>query len=67
MAGRVDLSVDGGVAAVTLASPGKLNAVSVAMWQGIARVFEEIGEAESLRVVVIRGAGGKFRRGRRHR
>ncbi len=63
MAGKVDVSVDGGVAAVTLDSPGKLNAVSVAMWQGIARVFEEIGDAESLRVVVIRGAGGNFAAG----
>ena len=51
MAGRVDVTSDG-VATVTLDSPGKLNAVSVAMWQGW-RVFEEIGDAESLRVVVI--------------
>ena len=54
MTGRVDVVSDAGVATVTLASPGKLNAVSVAMWQGLARVFTEIGEAESLRVVVIR-------------
>ena len=63
MAGRVDVSIEGGVATVTLDSPGKLNAVSVAMWQGLARVFEEIGDAESLRVVVIRGAGGNFAAG----
>ena len=63
MAGRVDVVSDAGVATVTLASPGKLNAVSVAMWQGLARVFTEIGEAESLRVVVIRGAGGNFAAG----
>ena len=63
MAGKVDISIDGGVAAVTLDSPGKLNAVSVAMWQGLARVFNEIGDAETLRVIVIRGAGGNFAAG----
>ena len=57
MAGRVDLAVDGAVATVTLDSPGKLNAVSVAMWQQLAQAFNEIGDAQSLRVVVIRGAG----------
>ena len=41
MAGRIDVASEGGVTVVTLDSPGKLNAVSVAMWQGIARVFEE--------------------------
>ena len=63
MTGKVDVSIDGGVATVTLDSPGKLNAVSVAMWQGLARVFDEIGDAESLRVIVIRGAGGNFAAG----
>ena len=63
MAGRVDFVSDGGVATVTLDSPGKLNAVSVAMWQGLARIFNEIGDAESLRVIVIRGANGNFAAG----
>ncbi len=47
MAGKVDASFDGSVATVTLDSPGKLNAVSVAMWQGLARMFNEIGDADS--------------------
>jgi enoyl-CoA hydratase/carnithine racemase len=33
------------------------------MWQALVHVFNEIGEAESLRVVVIRGAGGNFAAG----
>jgi len=63
VAGRVDAASDGGVATVTLDSPGKLNAISVAMWQALARIFTEIGDAESLRVVVVRGAGGNFAAG----
>ncbi|MEP6608654.1 MAG: enoyl-CoA hydratase-related protein [Burkholderiaceae bacterium] len=63
MTGKIDLHVDGHVATVVLDSPGKLNAVSVAMWQQLARAFDEIGDAESLRVVVIRGANGNFAAG----
>lgn len=63
MAGKVDVVREGGVATVTLDSPGKLNAISVVMWQALARVFTEIGDAESLRVVVVRGAGGNFAAG----
>lgn len=63
MAGRVDFVSDGGVATVTLDSPGKLNAVSVAMWQALARIFTEIGDGEALRVIVIRGANGNFAAG----
>lgn len=63
MAGRVEFVSDAGVATVTLDSPGKLNAVSVAMWQGLARIFNEIGDAEALRVIVIRGANGNFAAG----
>lgn len=68
MSGKVDLAIAGGTATVTLDSPGKLNAVSVAMWQALARAFNEIAELESheessLRVVVIRGANGNFAAG----
>jgi len=63
MAGRVEFVSDGAVATVTLDSPGKLNAVSVAMWQALARIFNEIGDAESLRVIVVRGANGNFAAG----
>lgn len=67
MSGKIGLHVDGHVATVTLDSPGKLNAVSVAMWQQLAQAFNRIAESEppseSIRVVVIRGAGGNFAAG----
>jgi enoyl-CoA hydratase/carnithine racemase len=66
MSGRVDLQIDGHVATVTLSSPGKLNAVSVAMWQQLAQIFHELAhekQAEAMRVVVIRGADGNFAAG----
>ncbi|MEX8497059.1 MAG: enoyl-CoA hydratase/isomerase family protein [Leptothrix ochracea] len=50
-----------GVAMLTLANTGKLNAVSVAMWQKLRAVFEGLAEREpQLRAVIVRGEGGTF-------
>jgi enoyl-CoA hydratase/carnithine racemase len=57
------LVAESGVATVTLDSPGKLNAVSVAMWQELRRVFEALAEDEQLRCIVVRGVGGNFAAG----
>jgi enoyl-CoA hydratase/carnithine racemase len=50
-----------GVALLTLSNPGKLNAVSVAMWQRLREIFDGLAEREpALRCVVVRGDGGCF-------
>lgn len=50
-----------GVALLTLVNPGKLNAVSVAMWQALRTVFDGLAEREpQLRAVIVRGEGGTF-------
>ncbi len=48
---------DGAIATVTLSNPGKLNALTVAMWQELARVMQRLSADERLRCVVLRGAG----------
>jgi len=63
MAGTIHFVADAGVATVTLDSPGKLNAVNVAMWQELRRVFEAIAAEEQVRCIVVRGAGGNFAAG----
>jgi enoyl-CoA hydratase/carnithine racemase len=63
MAGTIHFVADAGVANVTLQSAGKLNAVSVAMWQELRRLFEALAADESVRCIVIRGAGGNFAAG----
>lgn len=63
MAGTIHCVVDAGVATVTLDSPGKLNAVGVAMWHELRRVFEALAGDDGLRCVVLRGAGGNFAAG----
>lgn len=45
------------IATVALSNPGKLNALTVAMWRELARVMDELSADEDLRCVVLRGAG----------
>lgn len=63
MSGTIHFVADAGVATVTLESPGKVNAVSVAMWHELRRVFEALAEDEHLRCIVVRGAGANFAAG----
>ena len=49
--------VKDGVATMTLNRPEKLNAMTDAMRQGLARHVEEINHDPEVRVVVVRGAG----------
>lgn len=49
----------GGVAVVTLSNPVALNAMALATWKRLGTLFGELGADESLRAVVIRGAGSK--------
>lgn len=63
MPGTIHFVTDGYVATVTLDSPGKLNAVNVAMWSELRRVFEALAGDAATRCVVVRGAGGNFAAG----
>jgi enoyl-CoA hydratase/carnithine racemase len=60
MTGTVSLEVAGTCASVTLAHPGKLNAMSRDMWRALKLVFEDIQRETQLRCVVVKGAGGNF-------
>ncbi|MGY8526048.1 enoyl-CoA hydratase/isomerase family protein [Paracidovorax citrulli] len=63
MSGTVSIEREGEIAFVTLANPGKLNAISVTMWQSLAGAFERLSADRSLRCVVLRGADGNFAAG----
>jgi enoyl-CoA hydratase len=54
---------DGDIATVTLYNPGKRNALNAAMWQELHQAMDELHADESLRCVVIRGAGDVFAAG----
>ena len=54
---RVARETDRGVATITLDVPDKFNRVSMGARDELAKVFGELGGDESVRVVVLRGAG----------
>jgi 2-oxoglutaroyl-CoA hydrolase len=53
----------GGIATITLDVPGKLNRVSMAARDQLSAVFTELDADESVRFVVLTGAGGQFTAG----
>jgi enoyl-CoA hydratase/carnithine racemase len=57
MTGSIEVSQSGGVARVVLDNPKRRNAVSLAMWEDLARAFEGFSLPDSdARVVLLRGS-----------
>ncbi len=50
---------DGQIATVTLNRPEKLNAMTKPMWDALAAGMTELSSDDSLRCIVLRGAGGR--------
>jgi enoyl-CoA hydratase len=50
---------NGSVARVTFNRPDKLNCVATAMWRELKKLFEDFDADETLRCVIVSGAGGK--------
>jgi enoyl-CoA hydratase len=63
MLDRILTQRDGEIATVTLNNPEKLNALGVVMWQALAKAMQELSQDQSLRCIVIRGAGQAFASG----
>lgn len=57
--GRIKLSIEGAVAHIVIDNPARHNAISYAMWESLARHLEQAGGDREVRVLVLRGAGGK--------
>ncbi|MBC5783083.1 enoyl-CoA hydratase/isomerase family protein [Ramlibacter sp. USB13] len=60
MSGQVRLALLGPVARVTLSHPGKLDAMSRAMWRELRDAFLSLQANRDLRCVVVAGANGGF-------
>ncbi len=52
-------AVEDGIGFLTFNQPEKRNAVSLAMWQAIGDAIEAFQNDEAVRVIVMKGAGGK--------
>ena len=50
---------DGAVLTVTFSRPDQRNAMTFAMYEGLYRRCEEVDAADGVRVLVLRGAGGR--------
>jgi enoyl-CoA hydratase/carnithine racemase len=57
--GSVIVERDGAIATVTLSSPGRLNALDKTMWAQLGSAMRDLGADDSLRCLVLRGAGDK--------
>ena len=53
----------GSIATVTFAHPARRNAMTTAMWTRLPEIMRELDADESLRCVILRGAGGNFSAG----
>ena len=53
----IDVIRDGDIATVALNNPGKLNALTIAMWRDLARAMRDLSADDALRCIVLRGAG----------
>ncbi|WP_340107369.1 enoyl-CoA hydratase [Pikeienuella sp. HZG-20] len=58
-AGDVTLAIDGGVARMTFARPEAMNAMTWAMYDQFEAHCRTLAESDEVRVVVLRGAGGR--------
>jgi enoyl-CoA hydratase/carnithine racemase len=66
MAGSITLEPMGDWARVTLANPGKMNAIDIAMWRALRETFERLQAlpaADAPHAVVVCGAEGQFASG----
>jgi enoyl-CoA hydratase len=57
--GKILKSITEGVGVVTFNNPDKRNAMSIEMWEGLGAALSELRDDESVRVVVLTGAGDK--------
>ncbi len=57
--GKMLADVDQGIGLITFNQPEKRNAMSVAMWDGLTAILDDFLADDSVRVVVLTGAGPK--------
>src|SRR5260370_30858317 len=58
--GDLLVALQDNVATVTLNRPRRRNAVTLAMWNGLAELFERFAKDDAVRAVILTGAGEHF-------
>lgn len=57
--GKIITQVTDGVGVITFNNPDKRNAMSLEMWEGFGEALTALRDDDAIRVVIMRGAGGK--------
>src|SRR5213083_2986583 len=57
--GKILKQVTDGVGVITFNNPDKRNAMSLEMWDGFGEALTSLRDDDAVRVVILRGAGGK--------
>ncbi|MDD1533743.1 MULTISPECIES: enoyl-CoA hydratase [unclassified Bradyrhizobium] len=57
--GKILKRVIDGIGVITFNNPDKRNAMSLEMWEGFGEAMKALRDDERVRVVILRGAGGK--------
>lgn len=57
MNARIGFEISKHIATITLDNPGKLNAIDAAMWRDLSSALARVAEDDSLRCLIVRGAG----------
>jgi enoyl-CoA hydratase/carnithine racemase len=57
--GKILKQVTDGVGVITFNNPDKRNAMSLEMWEGFGEALTALRDDDAVRVVIMRGAGGK--------
>jgi enoyl-CoA hydratase len=57
--GKILKRVIDGIGVITFNNPDKRNAMSLEMWEGFGEALTALRDDETVRVVILRGAGGK--------
>lgn len=60
MAAELQVERREGLVTLTLAHPGKLNAVDLALWVALEAQFRALDADDTVRCIIVRGAGGTF-------
>ncbi|OYO11379.1 enoyl-CoA hydratase [Enemella evansiae] len=59
----IEHAVSDGIAVITIANPGRFNALTIGMWIELERIVTELSADPRVLVLVIRGAGDDFSSG----
>lgn len=56
----IEVTVVSGLAQVVLNRPAQRNAMTLAMWREVARIFTDLDARRDVRAIILSGAGGNF-------